>query len=85
MGASGYYPYEPSKAGASIVMLLFGAGAFVHLWQMFKLKTWFFTAFLIGAFSWYSPLVNSQPDLRKLTTYPSSDGTGLHFPIDVST
>jgi hypothetical protein len=53
MGSSGYYPYEPSKAGATIVMLLFGTSAFFHLWQMIKTKTWFFTAFLIGAFSGY--------------------------------
>jgi hypothetical protein len=51
MTSSGYYPYEPSKAGATISMLLFGASAFVHLWQLFKTRTWFFSAFLIGAFS----------------------------------
>ncbi|KAJ5753532.1 RTA1 domain protein [Penicillium nucicola] len=50
MGSSGYYPYEPSTTGATIAMLLFGASAFVHLWQMIKTRTWFFTAFLIGAF-----------------------------------
>lgn len=62
MGASNYYPYDPSKAGAGIVMVLFGASAFFHLWQMFKLKTWFFTAFLIGAFSWFSLAVNLKLD-----------------------
>ncbi|CAG8908604.1 unnamed protein product [Penicillium egyptiacum] len=50
MGSSGYYPYEPSKAGATIAMLLFGGSLAVHLWQMIKTRTWFFTAFLIGAF-----------------------------------
>jgi hypothetical protein len=51
MGSSTYYPYEPTKAGATIAMLLFGSSAFFHLWQMIKTRTWFFTAFLIGAFS----------------------------------
>jgi hypothetical protein len=53
MGSSGYYPYDPSKAGAAIVMLLFGTSAFFHLWQMIKTKTWYFSAFLVGAFSEY--------------------------------
>lgn len=52
MANSGYYPYEPSKAGATVAMLLFGSSAFVHLWQILKARTWFFTAFLIGAFSY---------------------------------
>ncbi|CAG8038339.1 unnamed protein product [Penicillium olsonii] len=51
MGTSGYYPYEPSSAAAIIAMLLFGGSACFHLWRMCKQKTWFFTAFLIGAFS----------------------------------
>lgn len=51
MGSPGYYPYDPSTAGAVVAMLLFGASSCVHLWQMIKTRTWFFTAFLIGAFS----------------------------------
>lgn len=51
MASSGYYPYVASKAGAAIAMILFGGSAFWHLWQFVKTKTWFFTAFLIGAFS----------------------------------
>ncbi|KAH8691166.1 putative RTA1 domain protein [Talaromyces proteolyticus] len=50
MGSSGYYPYDPSKTGATIAMLLFGASAFFHLWQLIKTRTWFFSAFLIGGF-----------------------------------
>ncbi|KAL3482889.1 RTA1 like protein-domain-containing protein [Aspergillus germanicus] len=50
MGTSGYYPYEPNSAGAIIAMLCFGGSAIAHLWQMVRTRTWFFTAFLIGAF-----------------------------------
>ncbi|KEY82251.1 hypothetical protein RTA1 [Aspergillus fumigatus] len=63
MGNSGYYPYEPSKAGATVAMLLFGSSAFVHLWQILKARTWFFTAFLIGAFSYIFRLISARsPD-----------------------
>ncbi|KAL2859309.1 RTA1 like protein-domain-containing protein [Aspergillus pseudodeflectus] len=50
MGSSGYYPYEPNSAGAIIAMLCFGGSAIAHLWQMIRTRTWFFTAFLVGAF-----------------------------------
>lgn len=84
MGDTGYYTYVPSKAGAGIFMVLFGASAFVHLWQMAKTKTWFFTAFLIGAFS-SSSIQNEKFHFGTLTTLCSSDDIGLHFPIDLST
>jgi hypothetical protein len=64
MGSSTYYPYEPIKAGATIAMLLFGASAFIHLWQMIKTRTWFFTAFLIGAFSEDSSITKERPQIE---------------------
>jgi hypothetical protein len=63
MAASDYYPYDPSKAGAGIMMVLFGGSAIIHLWQLFKMKTWFFTAFLVGAFSLYSLSVNLRLEM----------------------
>lgn len=50
MGA-GYFPYEPSSVGAILAMLLFGGSAIFHTIQMTKTRTWFFTAFLVGAYS----------------------------------
>ncbi|THV71026.1 RTA1 like protein [Aureobasidium pullulans] len=45
----GLYHYEPSQGLAVIAAGLFGLGALIHLFQMIRYKTWFFTAFLIGA------------------------------------
>lgn len=51
MGSTGYYPYDPTSTGTILAMLSFGGSAIAHLWQMSRLRTWFITAFLIGAFS----------------------------------
>ncbi|THW43847.1 RTA1 like protein [Aureobasidium pullulans] len=50
----GLYHYEPSQGLAVIAAGLFGLGALIHLFQMIRYKTWFFTAFLIGAMSMLS-------------------------------
>jgi hypothetical protein len=42
------YHYDPSLAAASISAILFLTTSSVHVWQMFKHKTWFFVAFIIG-------------------------------------
>ncbi|KAL4940153.1 hypothetical protein BDV06DRAFT_213689 [Aspergillus oleicola] len=63
MGESGYYPYEPSSIGAILAMLLFGGSAIVHTVQICKTRTWFFTAFLIGAYSYIFRLISARkPD-----------------------
>jgi hypothetical protein len=73
MGSSGYYPYEPNSAGAIIAMLCFGGSAIAHLWQMVRTRTWFFTAFLIGAFSKELLMIN------KPRTYKTAKLTNLPF------
>ncbi|KAI5209616.1 RTA1 like protein [Aureobasidium subglaciale] len=45
----GAYHYEPSEVLAVGAAGLFGLGACVHLYQMIRYKTWFFTAFVVGA------------------------------------
>jgi len=45
------YPYDPSKIGTLIAAGLFGITAFAHLVQMFRKRTWFYTAMVTGAFS----------------------------------
>ncbi|KAL6229950.1 hypothetical protein BDW75DRAFT_234795 [Aspergillus navahoensis] len=63
MANSGYYPYDPSSAGAILAMLLFGGSALFHTWQILKTRTWFFTAFLIGAYSYIFRLISARnPD-----------------------
>ena len=62
MGQTGYFPYEPSSVGAILAMLLFGGSAIFHTVQMTRTRTWFFTAFLVGAYSKHlihSPKPNS--------------------------
>ncbi|KAL4966985.1 RTA1 domain-containing protein [Aspergillus stella-maris] len=60
MGESGYYPYEPSSIGEILAMLLFGGSAIVHTVQICKTRTWFFTAFLIGAYSYIFRLISAR-------------------------
>jgi hypothetical protein len=44
------YHYDPSLAAAAISAILFLATTLAHTWQMFKHKTWFFVAFIVGEF-----------------------------------
>ncbi|KAI5252577.1 RTA1 like protein [Aureobasidium subglaciale] len=46
----GLYHYEPSQVLAVGAAGVFGLGACMHLFQMIRYKTWFFTAFVVGAF-----------------------------------
>ncbi|OJJ08351.1 hypothetical protein ASPVEDRAFT_89577 [Aspergillus versicolor CBS 583.65] len=63
MGATGYFPYEPSSVGAILAMLLFGGSAIFHTIQMTRTRTWFFTAFLVGAYSYICRLMSARkPD-----------------------
>ena len=45
-----YYYYDPSMVAAIIFVVLFALTAFLHLFQMIRTKTWFFTAFVVGGF-----------------------------------
>jgi hypothetical protein len=42
------YHYDPSLAAAAISAILFLVTTLVHIWQIFKHKTWFFVAFIVG-------------------------------------
>jgi hypothetical protein len=46
-----FYDYTPSKVGAIIALLCFGASAGYHVFQLFKLKSFYFTTFIVGAMS----------------------------------
>ncbi|KAH8734127.1 RTA1 like protein-domain-containing protein [Ilyonectria robusta] len=43
-----FYHYDPSLAAAIIFIVLFGISALLHLWQVIKLRSWYFIPFLIG-------------------------------------
>ncbi|KAH7129829.1 RTA1 like protein-domain-containing protein [Dactylonectria estremocensis] len=43
-----FYHYDPSLAAACIFIALFGASALLHLWQVIKLRAWYFIPFVIG-------------------------------------
>ncbi|PLB52704.1 RTA1 like protein [Aspergillus steynii IBT 23096] len=45
-----FYHYDPTKVGAIIFILLFIGTTAMHLFQMIKTRTWFFTPFVIGGF-----------------------------------
>jgi len=45
-----FYHYKPSVAAAAVFLILFLATSVIHTWQMFKNRTWFFVAFIIGGF-----------------------------------
>ena len=48
------YRFKPSTAAAIFFWILFILTTGLHLFQMIRYKTWFFTAFLIGAMSMLS-------------------------------
>lgn len=48
--AEGYklYHYDPSTAAAVAFAAVFGLTSAVHIWQIFRNRTWFFIPFVIG-------------------------------------
>lgn len=50
------YKYDPSGAAAGIFMVLFLLSTFLHAYQLFRTRTWFFIPLLIGGIC-MSPLL----------------------------
>ncbi|KAH7022403.1 RTA1 like protein-domain-containing protein [Ilyonectria destructans] len=44
-----YYKYDPSLAAAVIFIVGFSVSSLIHVYQIWKTKTWFFIPFLIGS------------------------------------
>jgi hypothetical protein len=44
-----FYRFEPSLAGNVIFVALFGLSSLLHVLQMYKTRTWYLTALIIGA------------------------------------
>lgn len=48
---NGLYPYKPSQVAAIIALGLFGISAIIHLINMIRKRTWFYTPLTVGAIS----------------------------------
>ncbi|KAH8654036.1 RTA1 like protein-domain-containing protein [Tricladium varicosporioides] len=48
-GPNGSYPYLPNQKACIAALLLFGASAGYHIFQMIRKKTWFYTSMVIGS------------------------------------
>ncbi|RKL39326.1 hypothetical protein BFJ72_g6798 [Fusarium proliferatum] len=46
-----FYRYEPSTAAAVIFVILFSVTTLVHVFQMFRTRTWYMLAFCLGGIS----------------------------------
>lgn len=42
------YPYLPSKAAAIFAVVVFGLLTLIHIFNLFRTKTWFTIPFIIG-------------------------------------
>ncbi|OGE49254.1 hypothetical protein PENARI_c022G12050 [Penicillium arizonense] len=49
MGDWSFYDYSPTKVGAVIAIICYGISAGYHVFQLVKMKCYFFTTFTIGA------------------------------------
>lgn len=49
-GKTKYFNYDPSVVAAAVATALFGITTIIHLWQMCRRRTWYFTAFVVGGF-----------------------------------
>ncbi|KAL5041086.1 RTA1 like protein-domain-containing protein [Aspergillus fruticulosus] len=48
-----FYQYYPSEAAVVLSTVLFAITTFVHLYQLFRHRTWFFIPFVVGgSFEW---------------------------------
>ncbi|KAL5611362.1 hypothetical protein FOBRF1_007479 [Fusarium oxysporum] len=45
-----YYSYDPSLGEALVFTLLFLASAGYHMWQVWRLRSWYFIPFVVGCF-----------------------------------
>lgn len=46
-----FYDYDPTLAGAVIALIVYGGSTGFHGFQLWKLKCYFFTTFVLGAIS----------------------------------
>jgi hypothetical protein len=73
----GIYQYAPSKPACIIAAGLFGLSALYHSFQLLRSRAWFYTSFVIGAYS-KSRLYRG----RNLLTFISDDDR-LHYALHI--
>jgi hypothetical protein len=61
------YHYDPSIAGAVVVLLLFLATTALHFWQLFRARCWFMLPLAIGGICRKTPLLLRVPTKNKTT------------------
>ncbi|KAL2280203.1 hypothetical protein FJTKL_12670 [Diaporthe vaccinii] len=62
-----FYRYEPSVAGAVIFCILFGITSGLHAFQMYKTRTWYLVALVIGGLcEWIGYIARSVNATEKL-------------------
>ncbi|KAJ5356623.1 hypothetical protein N7517_011232 [Penicillium concentricum] len=67
----GEYDYIPSVPAAVTFIVLFGISTLLHCWQMFRGRTWFFIAFILGGICEYQlDRVISSNEYPKYTIPP---------------
>lgn len=52
-----FYHYDPSLGAAAAFVIIFAFSTFVHLFQMFRNRTWYFISFVIGCLCKLSLLI----------------------------
>ncbi|KAE8369930.1 RTA1 like protein-domain-containing protein [Aspergillus caelatus] len=51
MSEYSFYHYSPSVAAAVVALICYGASTGFHIFQLWKLRSWFFITFVVGAIS----------------------------------
>jgi hypothetical protein len=76
------YHYDPTKAGAIILLLLFLATTALHFWQLFRARSWFMLPLAIGGICKNSkskrPITSTHIEQR-LTTILCLCYSGVHW------
>ncbi|KAF7591052.1 hypothetical protein BBP40_002012 [Aspergillus hancockii] len=68
-----FYHYDPSAGAAVAFAAVFGLTTLIHLWQMFRARTWYLTPFIIGGI--YRDFVGLVEAIGYLCRYISSTET----------
>lgn len=74
----------PSTIATFVFAGLFGAGAILHLYQLWRYRAWHFIAFVIGAFSKSYSILCSPKSSKLISVSFISDGYWVYIPIHLN-
>jgi hypothetical protein len=66
MGDWSFYDYSPTRVGAVIAIICYGISAGYHVFQLVKMRCYFFTTFIIGAISEFAVVYTASILLANL-------------------